>query len=438
MKKLPTRTLEIEKLSHDGRGIARFQGKTQFVENALPNEQVEARVIQSRRRFDELTTHSVIKPATVRAEPPCPVYNQCGGCQLQHLQTAAQTQFKQDSALEQLKRFANLQPEQILAPVTGASEHYRSRARLSCWYHPRRDEYRIGFRVASSKDILNLSSCLVLHPQLERLLPLFAPLAKQLKLGKNLGHIDLQLHEVSACEEKAAFCLRLNQTLNQSQLETVQAFAEAQQCIAAIQVKGQQIQPLAGPASLAYHLNSGESRLEFNWGDFTQANRALNREMVDATIALLDPQVDERILDAFCGMGNFSIPLSRHAASVLGLEASKAMVTEAGHNASLNQRQNCTFAACDLMDAEALQGLALEGVSKALLDPPRDGAAELCRKLGETRSIRQLVYVSCNPNRLAHDAAILANAGFKLQTLQLLDMFPHSHHSEVITNFLRD
>ena len=207
------KTLQIEKLSHDGRGIARIEGKTLFVEGALPGETVKADMVKSHKRYDEYKTHTIEKASEHRQPPNCQYYGTCGGCQLQHLNTEAQRQHKETAAIEQLQRSSGLSPTEVLPAIYGETLGYRSRARLSAWYHNRNKEYRIGFREANSKNILSIEHCPILSPELNKILPELPSLCKQLKLEKSLGHIDMQLHEPSPNTQQAAISLRVVKAL---------------------------------------------------------------------------------------------------------------------------------------------------------------------------------------------------------------------------------
>lgn len=425
------KTLDIERLSHDGRGISRINGKTAFVELALPQEGVRAQLIKSHRRFDEYRCLEVETPSPDRVTPPCSHYQHCGGCQLQHLSPEGQRQHKQAAAIELIERSSGLNPQHITTPVFSNHQGYRARARLAVWYHNRDKQYRIGFRAANSKQIIDIDSCFILHPELNRLLPLLPELCKNLKLGKALGHIDLLLHEIDENTVQAALSLRVLSTFNKQQQVTLEDFSKEQNCLIRIDDDRQ-----LSPQKLQYHLPKQTIKLQFGWSDFTQANRGLNRDMVSSAIEQLQLKAEDHVLDAFCGMGNFSLGIAQQAQHVIAVEGSEDMVKVGQTNADDNHIDNIDFIQRNLMNADSLKRLAKMTFNKALIDPPRDGALVLCEMLCKHR-VERLVYVSCNPASLARDAKVLAAGKYQLETLYINDMFPHSSHSEVTACFVQ-
>lgn len=426
--------LSIEKLSHDGRGIARISGKTAFVSHALASEIVDAKLIKKHKRFDEYETLSIIKTSPDRITPSCQHYEQCGGCQLQHLSPTAQREYKQTSVIEQIERASGLKPQRILPNIHGSDLGYRSRARLSAWYHNRDKHYRIGFRATHSKQILAIEHCPILHEELNQVLPLLPQLANDLKLGKRLGHIDLQLHELNADKLQTAISLRVLCELSEVQQQVLKKFAEQHHCLIAADMGESKTRFLAYPHSMQYHLPQQNLTLNFDWSHFTQANRLLNRAMVIQAIERLELTKDDQVLDAFCGLGNFSLGIAQQAKHVIGVEGSVVMVSAAKHNAAKNQINNIDFIDRNLFDADNLKRLSKQRFNKALIDPPRDGAQALCEMLCKHK-VERLVYVSCNPANLARDAKILTAGKYQLESIQINDMFPHSHHSEVTACF---
>jgi len=426
------KNLTIEKLSHDGRGIARLDGKTLFVAGALPTETVGAKLVKSHKRFDEYQTIAVNSPAAQRSVPACSHYGSCGGCQLQHLSAQGQLEHKQVAALELIQRSSGLVPAQVLPAIQGESLGYRSRARLSAWYQ--NNEYRIGFREAASKNIINIDHCPTLHTQLDKLLPALPDLCTQLKLGTDLGHIDLQLHETNTDELQPALSLRVMSAFTDEQHAVLQTFAEQHGCLVNVQENKKGVTPAAHPQSMQYKLPEQKLAINFNWGDFTQANRLLNRQMVSRAVELLQLKDNDKVLDGFCGLGNFSLAIAQQAESVIGIEGSLDMTQHADNNATLNNINNVSFWQRNLMDADSLKTLSKKKFNKALIDPPRDGAKELCAMLCKHK-VERLVYVSCDPANLARDAKILMEGKYQLESLYVNDMFPQSSHSEITACF---
>ncbi len=424
--------LTIEKLSHDGRGIARLEGKTLFVAGALTGESVTAKLIKSHKRFDEYKAINIEQASTQRTEPTCSHYDNCGGCQLQHLSAEGQREHKQSAAVELIQRSSTLTAQKILPSIHNAGFGYRSRARLSAWYQ--NNEYRIGFREHASKNIINIEHCPILHTQLDKLLPALAELCAQLKLGKDLGHIDLQLHEPNADMLQAALSLRVMKVFSDEQHTILQAFAKKHDCLVNVQENKKDVISAVQAQPMQYKLPEQKLAINFNWGDFTQANRLLNRHMVSRAIELLQLKNTDKVLDGFCGLGNFSLAIAQQAESVIGVEGSHSMTQHAETNATLNGIDNISFSHRNLMDADSLKTLSKKKFNKALIDPPRDGAKELCEMLCKHK-VERLVYVSCDPANLARDAKILAAGKYQLESLYINDMFPQSSHSEVTACF---
>ena len=426
--------LTIEKLSHDGRGIARLEGKTLFVAGALTGEQVTAERIKSHKRFDEYKVIRIEQASAQRAQPTCSHYEHCGGCQLQHLSAQGQREHKQSAALELIQRSSNLTAQQVLPALHREEFGYRSRARLSAWFDKRHKQYLIGFREARSKKILPIEHCPILHSQLDKLLAALPELCTQLKLGRDLGHIDLQLHEADADTLQAALSLRVMKVFSDEQHSILQSFAEQHGCLVNVQENKQDVIATAQAKPMQYQLPEQGLAINFNWGDFTQANRLLNRKMVSRAIELLELDGNDKVLDGFCGLGNFSLAIAQQAESVLGVEGSENMVGRAQANAIANNLDNLEFLQRNLMDVDSLKNLSKKKFNKALIDPPRDGAKALCEMLCKHK-VERLVYVSCDPANLARDAKILAAGKYQLESLYINDMFPQSNHSEVTACF---
>ncbi|MGM0563808.1 MAG: 23S rRNA (uracil(1939)-C(5))-methyltransferase RlmD [Pseudomonadota bacterium] len=434
---LPTVERTIDGLSHEGRGVAR-QGKTCFVSGALPGETARVQLTAQKRRFDEGKAVEILSASPDRQAPPCPHYDDCGGCDLQHLSHPAQVRHKQQTVLEQLARQADIAPQQVLDSVSLDIDglNYRSRARLACWYDGRRNQYHLGYRRAASREILPVETCPILVEPLARLLPALQSGLPRWNLKKRLGHLDLFLNEPQPGVTEPAVCLRLNQPPTEESREAMAAFAREQQITLAWR-DDQTTETLHGHRELSYYLAGGELRLSLDWGDFSQANRVLNQRLVESAVAQLAPPPGARVLDAFCGVGNFSLALAQAGARVLGLEGNPDMVARAKDNAAQNGLDLCEFKSVDLMSEDGIGRHDLDGLHHALLDPPREGAEVLCQRLARAKDLHQLLYISCNPATFSRDAAHLKAGGFALETLQIWDMFPHSHHGELAALFSR-
>ncbi len=420
----------IENLSNEGQGVARLNGKTLFVKGALPGETVLARIDRNHRRYDEGHMLELTKAAAERVEPQCPHFAQCGGCQLQHLNHDTQIDYKQQWVLDQLARQAQLVPEQLDAPLRSVPQHYRRAARIGI--NQRKDGSAIvGFRQEGSKYLIDIDQCLVLDPRGDNLFRDLAAL-----LNAHPGQIKRITHaELTFGDTNGTLTLRVMKNLDGSLQQQLVALATSLGCGLYLN-HGDHIETVHEDSAPAFNLPAFAQQLNFAPGDFVQVNAAMNQAMIDRAIEWLDPQADERILDLFCGLGNFTLPLASKAAEVVGIEASKEMVARGEHNASLNGLTNCQFEAADLTYPISARRWFKQGFDKVLIDPPRTGALEIIEQLIKT-PVTQLLYVSCNPSALARDAITLKEAGFKLQRFCVMDMFPHTTHVESLALFVK-
>jgi len=424
---------EIEGLSHEGRGIARWNGKTLFVEGALPGETVTVRLRREQSRYAEGQVAELLSRAPERRAAPCQHYEACGGCQLQHMAPEAQLEAKQTGLLEQLAH-CGLQPRELLHPITSPSQGYRHRARLGIWYE-RDGSVILGFRRKGRRELTAISDCRVLVPELNRLLSPLHTWLSGLQSRKAVSHI-----ETLASGGEAALVLRELAPLSPSDLVALEALGSQFKCHIWRQTNDHEaLLDLAGrpcDPRMSYTLPEFDVQLSFHPGDFVQVNPSVNRAMVAQAMNLLAPQPGQAVLDLYCGMGNFSLPMARSGARVMGWEASQTMVERARANARANGLSQLDFDCTDLArpSARRLKG-QLGNPDGVLLDPPREGARQLLPCLAQLSPPR-LVYVSCNPATLARDAADLAAQGYDLQALGLLDMFPHTQHSESMALFL--
>lgn len=436
-KKLPQEPVErvIESLSHDGRGIAHDQGKTQFVEGALPGERVLARFTNIRRRFDELRAEEVLEAAPDRVTPPCPHAGICGGCSLQHLDSDAQIRFKEATLREQFAHFGGIAPAQWEAPMRGPSQGYRRKARLGVRYVRKRDEVLIGFREKRNSFIADIDACAVLDPRVGRRLADLRVLVRSLSVYDAIAQI-----EVACGDDVAALVFRHLRPLTAEDCEKLVSFGQAHDLQIYLQPGGpdsvHRIWPEAGPERMSYRLASLDLTLGFHPMDFTQVNAEINGKMVDRALEWLDPRPDDRVLDLFCGLGNFSLALARRAARVVGIEGDAAMVERGAENARANGLDNVTFGCANLQADFTREPWARDGFDKILIDPPRSGALEIAEYL-PAFGAQRIVYVSCNPATLARDAGVLVRHGYRLVKAGVMDMFPHTTHVESIALFER-
>ncbi len=428
-------TTRVEKFSHDGRGIARIEGKTTFIQNALPDETVTFQYTQKKKDFDEGRLLSVIEPSQYRVEPRCPHYALCGGCSLQHLEGEAQIHEKQALLLDLLRRIGRVEPQKILPPLTSDLWHYRNKARLSVRYVEKKQAALVGFREKNNpRYITEIEQCPVLNARVD---------AEIVHLRRMLDAFESPHHiaqiEVAAGDEDIALIFRNLEPLSGYDEEKLKAFADASGFRIFLQPGGPDSVHLLYPSTvgefLTYCLPEQGILFQFHPTNFTQVNAGLNRLMVQHALDLLQLESHDVVLDLFCGLGNFSLPIAKHCAKVVGVEGSEAMVRRAEMNAKNNGIENTDFLCANLEDELALSIVNEHQFSKILLDPPRTGAMEIVKQIDKLRPNR-IVYVSCNPATLARDADILVNQhGFKLVSAGVMDMFPHTAHVESIALF---
>jgi 23S rRNA (uracil1939-C5)-methyltransferase len=421
--------LSIERLANDGRGIGFVDGRTWFVEGALPGERVEARLLAARSQIAEARIERVLEASAERRAEPCRHARACGGCTLQHLPAAGQLALKQRSLAEQLARVAGLQPEQWAAPLVGPDFAYRRRARLAVRWDAREQRLDVGFRASASQAIVAIEECPVLVEPLQALLPALLQVLQQLAKPQAIGHLEL------FSGTAVAVLVRHTAPLSEADQALLAGFAQQQGVQLWLQGDGEP-RPLEPNAALGYRLASWDLELAWRPGDFVQVNAPVNEAMIAQALDWLAPQPGERVLDLFCGLGNFALPLARSGASVVGVEGVATMVERARTNAVHNGLHGAHFHQADLSKPLADAGWAREGFAAVLLDPPRDGALEVVRQM-RALAAQRVLYVSCNPATLARDAAELASQGYRLVRAGLLDMFPQTAHAEAMALFER-
>jgi len=441
-KKLPAQPQRalIESLTHDGRGVTHIEGKVVFVTGALPGEEVMFRYTGLHGSFDEGEVVEVVQASKQRIEPRCAHFGTCGGCSLQHLSPSDQIAAKQERLLDNLSRIGKVTPGEVLLPLTAEAWGYRRKARLGVRFMQREQEVRVGFRERDSRFLANLDRCEVLHPAVGNRIRALADLVNSLSIREQVPQI-----EVAIGDDNVALVFRNLAPPSEADRDTLRAFGREHQIIIFLQSGGpnsvtrlwpEQTDPEA--VKLSYKLAKYDVELFFEPTDFTQVNMDLNRQMIDRAIDLLDPQPNERILDLFCGLGNFSLPLARRAGSVVGVEGEAGLVERARDNARRNGMTNVEFHAADLTGNLAAEPWYGAGFDKLLLDPPRSGAAVVVANLPKPRP-RRIVYVSCDPATLARDAgALVHDLGYRLVSAGVMDMFPHTAHVESIALLVRD
>lgn len=422
----------VTKFSHDGRGIAAINGKTTFIDGALPNEEVSFIYTSRKSKYDEAKLNEVLKPSPLRAEPQCQHFTVCGGCSMQHIAPEAQIQLKQQMLLEQLSHFGGAEPDEILPPLTGPVWGYRRKARLGAKHVVKKGKVLVGFREKNGRYLADIERCEVLHPKVGTLITQLQALIANLVANDSIPQIEMAMGD-----DECALVFRHMEPLGEPDLAQLKAFAAQHQLQFFLQPGGvETIHPLwpEQPKPLSYTLPDFNLTLYFQPADFTQVNIAINRRMVSHALTLLAPTKEDRVLDLFCGLGNFTLPLATLCKEVVGVEGDGAMVTRGYENAALNNITNASFYAANLAEDFSGAAWAKQGFDKILLDPPRTGALELIQYLPAFGASR-IVYVSCNPATLARDAGMLANQGYRLTKVGVMDMFPHTRHVESIAVF---
>jgi 23S rRNA (uracil1939-C5)-methyltransferase len=419
--------LTIERLANDGRGIAFIEGRTWFVAGALAGEEVEARVLAAHGKVVEARTERVFLASELRRPAPCAHAGRCGGCSVQHLPHTEQLALKQRMLAEQLSRVAGVEPQAWAAPLSGPEFGYRRRARVAVRWDAKAKKLEVGFRAAASQDIIGINDCLVLVQPLQPIMKHLPEMLRRLSKPQALGHVEL------FSGSSSAFLLRHMAPLSEADLTILKEFCASHEAQLWLHGEGEP-QPVEPDQQLGYRLEQWDLQLAYRPGDFIQVNAGVNEAMVAQALEWLAPTADERVLDLFCGLGNFALPLARKVREVVAVEGVAAMVERAADNAVSNNVHNAKFFHADLSLPLVDAKWAGEGFSAVLLDPPRDGAFEVVRKLASLGA-KRLVYVSCNPATLARDTVELVKQGYRLKRAGILDMFPQTAHVEAMALF---
>jgi len=428
----------ITALDQEGRGITRVDGKAVFVEGALIGERVDAEVFRKKPNYEQARMTRLRTRSPERVEPHCPHFGTCGGCSLQHLEASAQVAIKQRVLEDALWHIARIRPEQLLAPIHGPTWGYRQRARLSVRHVAKKGGVLVGFHEKKSSFVADMSSCPVLPPHVSALLPKLRALIGSLSIRDRVPQIELAIGE-SETGPVTALVLRTLDPPSEADERLLIAFADRHGVRIYLQPKGPATVTLLHPQgpTLSYALPDFGIDFAFSPTDFTQVNAMMNRSLVRRAIGLLEPQPGERVADFFCGLGNFTLPIARRGASVVGVEGNRYAVDLAKVNAARNGLEGLArFEVANLFEATESSVAALGPWDKALLDPPREGAIELVKALPSTLS--RIVYVSCSPATLARDAAVLVNdRGFVMRAAGVANMFPHTAHVESVALLVR-
>ena len=425
---------DIVDLTHEGDGVARIDGKAVFVAGALPGEHVVLRRLRRHRNFDEAVVESVLVPSPDRVPAPCPHYGTCGGCALQHLSPVAQLVFKEAQLFDTLARIGGVEPGRRLAPLTGPVWGYRRRARLGIKHVARKGRVLVGFRERSAPYVADLHECRILAPPLGGLVDPLAELVAGLSIAERVPQA-----EVARADNACAVVLRVLDAPSVADLDRLREFERKQGVRLYLQTGGPAtVGPLTpGLEPLRYRLGAFDVTIEFEPTDFIQVNAVLNEAMVERAINLLEPQPGDRVLDLFCGLGNFSLPMARRSGEVVGVEGEASLVARAAANAARQSIANVAFVAANLAAPATDAAWATREYPRVLLDPPRAGAREVLPVVDRCGAGR-VVYISCHPGSLARDAGILVrDHGFRLVAAGVMDMFPHTTHVEALAVFER-
>ena len=430
----------ITDLSHDGRGVTRVDGKAVFVSGALLDEHVVLRLRKRHRHFDEAEVVELITRSPHRVEPRCRHFGECSGCSMQHLDVESQIATKQRVLTENFERIGKVTPQVWLPPLTDQSWGYRRKGRLSVRNVVKKGRVLVGFREeANSAFVADIQQCEVMHPALGPKIGLLADLLNGMDAASDIPQI-----EFAAGDDTMALVFRHMQSLSESDLAKLAAFGQQHDLAIYLQPGGNNsVHPLwPENPRLAFRIPSGDqaiddAELEFQPLDFVQVNAGMNVRMMARTMELLDPQPTDRVLDLFCGLGNFTLPIARRVAEVVGVEGEHGLVERAAQNAARNGIDNARFQVANLFEDQRSADWARQPWDKMLLDPPRAGADKVLEYLPHKQT-RRIVYVSCHPASLARDAGILVNQhGFTLRSAGVMDMFPHTSHVESIALFER-
>lgn len=443
--KLPKKTeLVVEGLTNEGRGIAYFEGKTVFIRGAHLGERVKVRFTRADRNILHAETESILELSPERVEPFCQYFGQCGGCDWQYLSQERQIELKQQLVLESLAKFARCEPSEVLPPLHQSERGYRYRAKLAVWNNSS-GERVLGFRESEGKSVVSIDCCPVLSLGNQRSQILLQKWLANHKIIHRIDQVDLL-----ETKERCAVILTINANIDDSILVSLHELLNQQGHVVDLWLsrksKLRYFKPVTSTevglnTTPTYLLNLDHlgMALDFSPTDFIQANQSLNSKMVHQAVALLASYVADpksiHVLDLFCGIGNFSLALARIFGAVTGVELSDSMVEKAQANAIRSGTENASFVAENLQDDQAQRAWVSSDVQGVLLDPPRSGAKEILPLIEKLR-VPVLVYVSCNPVTFVRDAAYLLEHGYKLDKFGLIDMFTHTHHSEVMASFV--
>lgn len=448
-KQQPEYIFKVESLSHEGRGIAHYgshpdhplekHGKKVFIRYALPGETVRARITNVVKKLEEADSLELLSQASeIRVQPACPHFGVCGGCNMQHIAADAQIELKQNVLQSHLEHFAKIQPQEWLEPLRSQREDYRRKARIGVRYLPHKDKLVVGFRENQSNKLTSIDRCMILDREFGSVTRL-KQLIQSLHGKADIGHIELAMGD-----REVALLIRETAELSIQDREQLLAFSAQKGWQLYLQSAGKddliRLDQPHEAARLHYRLDAFDVEFAFNPLDFTQVNSTINPQMVRLACDLLELQPGETVLDLFCGLGNFSLPLAHcvgASGKVVAVEGSEEMVKRGAENAKRNGIAQLSFYSQDLTQDFSHQNWANQGFDALLIDPPRSGAEEVMQYVPKF-SAKRIVYVSCNPATLARDAGLLVQQGYRLIKAGVMDMFTHTGHVESIALFEKE
>lgn len=435
-------TVEVERLDQEGRGVAHNDGKVAFIEGALPGELVTYELLRDKKTYEMGRAVSIHRESVLRCRPECPNFGvgpgSCGGCAMQHLEPRAQVAFKERVMLETLMKIGKVKPESVIPPIYGPTWHYRHRARLTVRYVEKKGGVLVGFHEKSSSYVADMKECRILPKKISDLLVPMRELVASLSIVDRLPQIEVAV----GGDGRTALVFRVLLEPTADDMDKLMTFGDRHGVDIWLQPGGPETAHAVRPENehaLGLYLSEFNVRINFKPTDFTQVNHALNETMVSRAVRLLDLKPEHKVADFFCGLGNFTLPLARRSARVVGIEGSDGLVARARQGAVDNGLKDKTdFVARNLFtwcleDWDKLWE-RMGGIDRVLIDPPREGAAALAKVLAETdRRPQRVVYVSCNPATLARDCAILHHeGGWRVRAAGIMNMFPHTGHVESI------
>jgi 23S rRNA (uracil1939-C5)-methyltransferase len=425
--------INIEQFNHDGQGIGYTDNKICFVQGALPGERVKATVVEDKAKLLKARCNKVIEASEHRIKPECQHFEQCGGCQMQYANRDYQLQLKRQAVSDLFKRFSNIDSLPWQESLTANPWHYRRAARIGVWYDSKKLQFTVGFRQQNSKFLTPIKYCAVLDEAFKNLFSAFAQILEKLKVGRYITHL-----EVLKADNANAVVIRHTQAMPKADKAKLAALGQENDWLMVSEFEKGEFECLGSDPlpQLHYVLPDFGSKLTFRIGDFIQINADINQQMVKQAQQWLALEKTDNLLDLFCGIGNFSLPLARMCASVTGIEGVDAMVTQATDNGVLNELDNVEFYQADLSAdwSKAKPRWLQQAYNKVLLDPARAGAGEILTQLGALKP-QKILYVSCEPLTLARDSSVLTDAGYQITKIALMDMFSQTRHVEVMALF---